>query len=102
MKQEMLKTFDEVVKEFENVETYILIVGDGKMQMNALQGKCKKALGLAMADSPEVMEIVSDALKHAKVQIKIEELLAEAEKQGITLPRIDDETEAEVEAEEKE
>lgn len=85
MKQEMLKTFDEVVKKFENVETYILIVGDEKMQINAFQGKCKKALGQLMVDSPEVMELVEDALKHAKIQIKINELLAEAEKQGIKL-----------------
>ena len=97
--QEMRKTFDEVVKKFGNVETYILIVGDEKMQANVFQGKCKKALGQLMADSPEVMELVEDALKHAKVQIKINELLAEVEKQGIALPKMNDETEAEVEAE---
>lgn len=91
MKQEMLKTFDEVVNKFENVKTYILIVADEKMQMNAFQGKCKKALGLVMTESPEVMEIVEDALKYAKIQIKINELFAEAEKQGI---KLEDDSEA--------
>lgn len=92
MKQKMLKTFDEVAMKFENVETYILIVGDEEMQINAFRGKCKKALGQLMADSPEVMELVEDALKHANIQIKINELLAEAEKQGIKLEG-DNETE---------
>lgn len=92
MKEEMLKTFDEVVKKFENVEAYILIVADEKMQMNAFQGKCKKALREVMAESPEVMAVVEDALKRAKIQIKINELLAEAEKQGI---KFEDDSEAE-------
>lgn len=49
-----------------------------------------------------MMEILETALARAKVQIKINELVAEAKKQGIALPGMDDETEAEVEAEEKE
>lgn len=92
MKQEMLKTFDEVVEKFENVETYILIVGNEKMQMDAFQGKCKKALGQLMVESPEVMELVEDALTYAKFRIKINELFAEAEKQGI---KLEDDSEAE-------
>ena len=54
--------------------------------------------------SPEITELVEDAMKTAKVQIKINELLAEAKKQGFVLPEMDDDTEVEaaVEAEEKE
>ncbi|MBO7343499.1 MAG: hypothetical protein J6U45_05645 [Alistipes sp.] len=95
MMLEMRKAFDEAIEKFENVETYILIVADEKMQMNAFQGKCKKALREAMAESPEVMEVVENALENAKIQIKINELLAEAKKYGVPIPEMDDETEAE-------
>ena len=37
-----MKAFDEAVKEFGNVETFVLMVRDGKKQLNNLQGKCKK------------------------------------------------------------
>lgn len=104
MKQEMMKAFDEVIKEFENVETFVLMVSDGKKQLNILQGKCKKMFAELIEESDEVTEIVEDALKTAKVQIKIKELLAEVKKQGIAIPGMDDNTEVEaaVEAEEKE
>ena len=42
MKQEMMKAFDEAVKKLGNVEAFVLMVSDGKMQLNNLQGKCKK------------------------------------------------------------
>ena len=95
MKQEMMKAFDEAVKEFGNVETFVLMVSDGKKQLNNLQGKCKKVFAELIVESPEVAEIVEDAMKTAKVQIKINELLAEAKKQGFVLPEMDDDTEAE-------
>ena len=104
MKQKMMKAFDEAVKEFGNVETFVLMVSDGKKQLNNLQGKCKKVFAELIVESPEMTEIVEDAMKNAKVQIKINELLAEAKKQGFVLPEMDDDTEVEaaVEAEEKE
>lgn len=99
-----MKAFDEAVKEFGNVETFVLMVSDGKKQLNNLQGKCKKMFAELIVESPEMTEIVEDAMKNAKVQIKINELLAEAKKQGFVLPEMDDDTEVEaaVEAEEKE
>lgn len=99
-----MKAFDEAVKEFGNVETFVLMVSDGKKQLNNLQGKCKKVFAELIVESPEMTEIVEDAMKNAKVQIKINELLAEVKKQGFVLPEMDDDTEVEaaVEAEEKE
>ena len=37
-----MKAFDEAVKEFGNVEAFVLMVSDGKKQLNNLQGKCRK------------------------------------------------------------
>lgn len=48
-----------------------------------------------IVESPEMTEIVEDAMKNAKVQIKINELLAEVNKQGFVLPEMDDDTEVE-------
>ena len=100
----MMKAFDEAVKEFGNVETFVLMVSDGKKQLNNLQGLCKKAFAELIVESPEMTEIVEDAMKIAKVKIKINEFLAEVKKQGFVLPEMDDDTEVEaaVEAEEKE
>ena len=104
MKQEMMKAFDEAVKEFGNVETFVLMVSDGKNQLNNLQGLCKKAFAELIVESPEMTELVEDAMKAAKVRIKINELLAEVKKQGLAIPGKEDDTgvEAAVEAEEKE
>lgn len=101
MKQEMMKAFDEAIKQFENVETFVLMVSDGKKQLNNLQGKCKMVFAELIVESAEMTKIVEDALKTAKVRIKINELLAEVKKQGIAIPGMDDDTkvEAEVEAE---
>ena len=95
MMQEMRKAFDEAVKEFGNVETFVLMVSDGKKQLNNLQGKCKKVFAELIVESPEMTELVEDAMKNAKVQIKINELVAEAKKQGIVLPGMDNDTEVE-------
>ena len=95
MKQKMMKAFDEAVKEFGNVEAFVLMVSDGKKQLNNLQGKCKKLFAELIVESPEMTEIVEDAMKSAKVQIKINELLAEVEKQGLAIPGKEDDTEAE-------
>ena len=90
-----MKAFDEAVKEFGNVETFVLMVSDGKKQLYNLQGKCKKVFAELIVESPEMTEIVEDAMKNAKVQIKINELLAEVKKQGFVLPEMDDDTEVE-------
>lgn len=100
MKKEMMASFDEAVKKFGNVEGYILIVCDDKHQMNCFRGPCANMIALAASETAGVMEFVDRAIKKAKLQIKIDELIAEAEKLGITLPGMDDDTE--VEAEEKE
>lgn len=102
MKEEMMKAFDEAIEKFENVETFILIVADEKKQLSQMSGKCKKSLARLAVEESTMMELLESAIAHAKVQIKINELVAEAKKQGIALPEMDDETEAEVEAEEKE
>lgn len=99
MKQEMLKTFDEVVKKFGNVETYILIVGDEEKQLTQMSGKCGKALAQLAVEEPEFMEMLETALARAKVQIKINELVAEAKKYGVDIPEMDDEDEVEAEKE---
>lgn len=99
MKENMIKDFDEAVKEFGNVETFVLMVSDGKKQLNSLQTKCKKVFAELIVESPEMRELVEDALKHAKVQIKINELIAETKKQGFALPGMDDEAEVEAEKE---
>lgn len=95
----MRKVFDEAIQKFDNVETFILIVADEKKQLCHMEGKCKKAFGQLMVESDEAMEIFEVAIATAKVQIKINELIAAAEKQGIALSGMDDEAEVEVEAE---
>ena len=102
--QEMRKAFDEAIQKFDNVETFILFVADKEKQLSQMSGKCKKALAQLAVVEPGFMEVLESALATAKVQIKINELLAEVEKQGFVLPEMDDDTEVEaaVEAEEKE
>lgn len=80
MMQEMRKAFDEAIQKFDNVETFILIVADEEKQLTRMEGKCKKAFGLAMVESAEAMEVFEEAIATAKVQIKINELVAEAKK----------------------
>ena len=95
MKQKMMKAFDEVVKKFGNVETFVLFVADKKKQLSQMSGKCKKALAQLAVVEPGFMEVLESALATAKVQIKINELLAEVKKQGFVLPEMDDDTEVE-------
>lgn len=99
MMQEMRKAFDEAIQKFDNVETFILIVADEEKQLSQLRGKCGKAIAQLAVEEPEFMEMLEPALATAKVQIKINELVAEAEKQGIVLPGMDDEDEVEAEKE---
>lgn len=95
MMQEMRKAFDEAIEKFENVETFILIVADEKKQLSQMSGKCKKSLAQLAVEEPQFMEVLEEAHATAKVQIKINELVAEAKKYGVTIPEMDDETEAE-------
>lgn len=99
MMQEMRKAFDEAIQKFDNVETFILIVADEEKQLAQMSGKCRKVLALLAAKKPEFMEVLESALGRAKVQIKINELIAEAKKQGLVLPGMDEEGEVEAEKE---
>ena len=83
--QEMRKAFDEAIQKFDNVESFILIVADEEKQLNHMKGKCKNAFARLAVEAPEFMEVLESALATAKVLIKINEVLAEAEKQGIKL-----------------
>ena len=99
MMQEMRKAFDEAIQKFDNVETFILFVADKEKQLSQMSGKCKKALAQLAVVEPEFMEVLKSALAGAKVQIKINELVAEAKEQGFVLPGMDDEDEVEAEKE---
>lgn len=97
--QEMRKAFDEAIQKFDNVETFILIVADEEKQLSQMSGKCKKALAQLAVEEPEFMEVLESALATAKVQIKINELVAEAKKYGVDISEMDDEDEVEAEKE---
>ena len=97
--QEMRKAFDEAIQKFDNVETFILFVADKEKQLSQMSGKCKKALAQLAVVEPGFMEVLESALAIAKVQIKINELVAEAKKYGVDIPEMDDEDEVEAEKE---
>lgn len=99
MKEKMIKAFDEAIQKFDNVETFILIVADEEKQLTHMEGKCKKAIAQIAIEESTMMEMLESALATAKVQIKIDELVAEAKKQGIVLPGMDEEDEVEAEKE---
>lgn len=99
MMQEMRKAFDEAIQKFDNVETFILIVADEEKQLSQLRGKCGKAIAQIAIEESTMMEMLETVLARAKVQIKINELVAEAKKYGVDIPEMDDEAEVEAEKE---
>lgn len=71
MKEEMKKAFDEAIEKFENVETFVLVVDNDKMQFSQMTGKIRKAFALLIMESAGFKEIVEEALKWPKFKLKL-------------------------------
>lgn len=95
MKKDFNEAVAEVHEKLGTIEGFIVMAIDDKKQLNVLNGKCTKMLTQLAIESDEMMKLLEEAIKTAKVRVKLNALIDEAKAQGL----ISDEEIAEAKAE---
>ena len=83
MKEDFKEAVAQVEENLGTLEGFIVMAIDDKKQLNIMQGKCAKMFAQIAGDSDEVLGLMEEAIKVAKLRAKMKVLIDEAKAQGL-------------------